>query len=127
MRVLFLLALACGAAQSQSLNCDLREYKPLDGLSAQVGAGNLQVRWEGERGNELRAEFTIRDGQPVIHELTIRSGHGAWRIIASDLMPLFDVPTGRRRMSEQQLKPLRDLKLRLTPELLDHEKWNVFW
>ncbi len=127
MRVVFFLALVCGAAECQSLNCDLREYKAVDGLTAQVAAGNLEVRWAGERGNELRAYFTIHDGQPVVHGLAIRSGQGNWRTIASDLTPVFNVTTGRRRMSEQQLKPLRDLKLRLTPELLDHEKWNAFW
>src|SRR6202158_3427671 len=125
--VLFFLALGCGAAQCQSLNCDLREYKPVDGLTAQVAAGTLQVTWEGERGQELRAEFTIRDAQPMVHALAIRSsGQGDWRNLASDLTPEFDVTSGRRRMSEQQLKPLRDLKLRLTPELLDREKWNAF-
>jgi hypothetical protein len=30
-------------------------------------------------------------------------------------------------MSEQQLAPLRDLKLALTPELIEREKWNAFW
>jgi hypothetical protein len=127
MRFLFFLALACGASQCQSLNCDVHEYKPGDGLTAQVIGGNLHVRWEGERGNELRADFTIRDAQPIVHGLAIRSGQGNWRTLASDLTPVFDVTSGRRRMSEQQLKPLRDLKLRLTPELLDHEKWNAFW
>jgi len=127
MRFLFVLALACGAAQCQNLNCDLREYKPVDGLTAQVAAGGLQVRWEGERGNELRADFAIRDAQPIVHGLAIRSGQGNWRNLASDLTPEFDVTTGRRRISEQQLNPLRGLKLRLTPELLDHEKWNAFW
>ena len=114
MRFLIVLALACGAAQCQNLNCDLREYKPLDGLTAQVAAGNLQVRWEGERGNDLRADFTIRDAQPMVRGLAIRSGQGNWRTLASDLTPVFDVTSGRRRMSEQQLRPLRDLKLRLT-------------
>jgi hypothetical protein len=127
MRVVFFLALGCGVAQCQTLNCDLREYKAVDGLTAQVAAGNLQVKWQGEHGNEMRADFTIRDAQPIVHGLAIRSGQGNWRIIASDLTPAFDVTTGRRRISEQQLKPLRDLKLRLTPELLDHEKWNAFW
>src|SRR5258708_1482874 len=127
MRVLFFLALVCCAAQCQSMNCDLREYKPVDGLTAQVAAGRLQGRGGGERGNELRADFTIHDGQPVVHRLALRSGQRNRRTIAPALTPPFDVTTGRRRMSEQQLKPLRDLKLRLTPELLDHEKWNAFW
>jgi hypothetical protein len=127
MRVLLCMALACGASQCQNVNCDVHEYKPVDGLTAQVIGGNLHVRWEGERGNELRADFAIRDAQPIVHGLAIRSGQGNWRTLATDLTPTFDVTSGRRRMSEQQLKPLRDLKLRLTPELLDHEKWNAFW
>ncbi len=125
MRHLLFFALASGAALGQ--NCDLREYKPLAGLTAAASAGGLQVTWDGERGQQLRAEFAIRDGQPMVRELAVRNGSGEWRILARDLTPEFDVTSGRRRMSEQQLAPLRALKLQLTPELIDKEKWKAFW
>ena len=35
--------------------------------------------------------------------------------------------SGRRRISEQQLEPLRKLGIALTPDLIEKEKWNAFW
>jgi hypothetical protein len=37
------------------------------------------------------------------------------------------VVSGRRRISEQQLSPLRALHIPITPELVEEEKWNAFW
>jgi len=50
-----------------------------------------------------------------------------WKTIAYDLTPEFDATTGRRRMSEQQMAPLRGLKIALTPDVLAKERWNAFW
>ena len=49
------LTLGCGAALSQSLNCDLQGYKPQDGLKAEMRGGALEFSWHGERGQQLRA------------------------------------------------------------------------
>src|SRR5258708_4033314 len=46
---------------------------------------------------------------------------------ANGLTPEFEVPTGVRRLSEQQAGPLRDLKVAITPEVIEKEKWNAFW
>jgi len=48
-------------------------------------------------------------------------------VLGLDLSPEFHVTTGRRRISEQQLNPLRQLVLDRDAELLEREKWNVFW
>src|SRR2546430_14530967 len=106
MRFLFFLALACGASQCQNLNCDVHEYKPVDGLTAQIIGGNLQGRWEGARGHELRADFGIRAAQPIVHGLARRSNQRNWRILASVLTPVFHVTSGRRRTSTLQVWPL---------------------
>jgi hypothetical protein len=121
-RLLLLTILSVSAAQSQNLDCDLREYKPLDGLTAETAADGLRVNWRGEHAQQLRAIFAIRNGQPVVHELAVGNA-----ILARDVTPEFEVTTGRRRMSEQQLAPLRKLNINLTPELLDREKWKAFW
>ena len=123
----FLFAmLGWSAAQCQTPNCDFRQYKAAAGLKAEATESGLQVTWQGEQDRHLRALFAIRGGQPVVRELAVEKGKGAWVTLARDLSPEFDVTSGRRRISEQQLQPLRALKLD-TPERLEREKWNAFW
>jgi hypothetical protein len=119
--------LGCTAAMATGLNCDLSEYRPSDGLAATVNGADLQLAWQGDQGLQLRALFTIRDGQPVVAELAVRQTAGPWAVLARDLTPEFEVTSGRRRISEQQLEPLKRLGLALTPELLEAEKWKAFW
>jgi hypothetical protein len=109
------------------MNCDMQHYKAADGLKAENRNGALQLTWQGERGEELRAAFTIRGGQPTVTELAARAREGAWKVLGQNLTPEFEVTSGVRRMSEQQLAPLRELKTPLTPELIEREKWNAFW
>ena len=76
IRVLSLAALLAAAAVGQELNCDLSGYKPQDGLKAQIRAGVLELTWQGERREQLRAAFAIRGGQPVVQELAARKNGG---------------------------------------------------
>jgi hypothetical protein len=91
-------ALGCGAALAQT--CDLSDYKPLDGLKATARADGLEVSWQGERGQELRAVFAIQNGQPFIRELAVRKA-GKWNVLGHDLNPEFQVTTAKRRLSGQ--------------------------
>ncbi|HEV2446386.1 MAG TPA: hypothetical protein VGS58_10705, partial [Candidatus Sulfopaludibacter sp.] len=63
---------AAGLAAAQGLNCDLSGYKPMDGLKAEMRNGGIELAWQGARGQELRAAFAVRDGQPVVAELAAR-------------------------------------------------------
>ena len=72
MRAFLLSALIASVAAGQELNCDMSGYKPQDGLKAQLRAGILELTWQGERREQLRADFTIRNGQPVVQELAAR-------------------------------------------------------
>ncbi|MHB8652570.1 MAG: CehA/McbA family metallohydrolase domain-containing protein [Terriglobia bacterium] len=123
---LFVILLSKAAA-GQSLPCDLGGYKPLDGLKAVVHAGLLEVEWQGERNDELRAQFAIRDGQPLIHELAARKPGGAWIVLGRDLVPEFNVTSGKRRLSTTQAGVLKSIFGTLTPEMIEKEKWNAFW
>jgi len=114
-------------ATAAPLNCDLSEYKEQAGLKAVMNGEMLRLTWEGERGQELRADFGIENGQPVIRELAVRRLGGAWVVLGRDLRPEFQVTSGKRRISNQQLGPLRALNRELTPELIEKEKWNAFW
>ena len=126
-QVLFCATLACGVAIAQSVNCDMQRYKPAQGLTAENRDGALQLSWEGERGEQLRASLGIRGGQPMVVELAARAGGGAWKTLGRNLTPEFEITSGVRRMSEQQLAPLREMHAALTPELIEREKWNAFW
>lgn len=88
----------------QGLECDFREYRPLDGPGAAVKSGELHLNWKGEDGQSLRAIFAVVQGQPLVRELAIRTGSGDWRVLAHNLTPEFDVVSGRR-LSEQQAAP----------------------
>lgn len=119
--------LLTGLAAGQGLNCDLQRYKPLDGLMAEVRDGVLEIAWDGERGQQLRARFAVHDGQPVVRGLAARQAGGAWVVLGRDLVPEFRVTTGKRRLSGTQGSLLRNLHGALTTEMIEREKWNAFW
>src|SRR5438270_397008 len=126
-RMLLYAALWAGTAAGESLNCDLSGYKPQEGLKAQVRGSDLEVSWEGERRDQLRASFTIQAGQPLVQELAARKNGANWIVLGRNLAPEFEVTSGVRRLSQQQIAPLRELKIELTPEVVEREKWNAFW
>jgi hypothetical protein len=114
-------------AMAQGLNCDFHDYKAADGLKAEMRNGGVELAWQGARGQELRASFTLRDGQPVVTELAARKSGGNWAIVGRNLSPEFEVTSGKRRLSEQQMAPLRQLGVQFTPEVVEREKWFAFW
>jgi hypothetical protein len=116
-----------GLAAGQTLKCNLQGYKPLDGLEAEVRGGALDVTWQGERGQQLRAEFTIRAGQPVVQELAARKQAGDWVVLGQNLIPEFRVTSGMRRLDTAQAGSLKKLYGALTPEVIDQNRWNAFW
>ncbi len=121
-----MLAGMAGIASGQSLDCDLHAYKAMDGLKAESSGNALEMTWQGEGGQQLRAEFTIRNGQPVVQELAARAGAGAWIVLGKDLTPEFQVSTGKRRISGAQRTQMKALGID-TPEQENVRKWNTFW
>ena len=127
---IFAVALGLGlfavAGVAQAVNCNMQDYKAVDGLQATAARDGVTLTWQGEGGQELRAQFGLRDGQPVVQELAARKAAGAWVVLGKDLTPEFQVTTGRRRMSKTE----KDILVRLgqdTPENEERYKWNVFW
>lgn len=121
------MAVGVGLAAGQDMTCDLAGYKPQEGLKAAMRSGALEVTWQGERRDQLRASFTIRGGQPVVQELAVRKNGGNWIVLGQNLTPEYELTSGVRRMSEQQLGPLKELGVKITPALVEKEKWNAFW
>lgn len=109
-----------------AITCDTSAYKPQPGLTAQAGPNGLTLQWQGAPGHELRATLDIVNGQPLIREISARRTGAAWAALGRDLTPEFEVVSGVRRISNQQLSPLRDLGL-TSPEILEREKWKAFW
>jgi hypothetical protein len=126
-KALCLALLMTTYAVAQDLHCDLSGYKSQDGLKAQMRSGLLELTWQGERQEQLRAQFSIRGGQPVVQELAAKKNGGGWTVLGQNLTPEFEITSGVRRLSEQQMEPLRGLKIELTPEVVEREKWFAFW
>ena len=63
----------------------------------------------------------------VVRELAVRPHGGEWGTLGRNLRTDFHVTSGVRRVSHQQLNPLRNLGVEITQEVMDREKWYVFW
>ena len=87
------------SAAAQVLNCNLDGYKPVEGLTATVREGVLEVKWRGERAQQLRAEFAIQNDQPIVRELASRISGANWIVLGRDLAPEFQVTSGVRRLA----------------------------
>jgi hypothetical protein len=92
--------------------CDLTGYHAQPGLEAVTENNGLTVRWDGERGQELRARFAVVNATPTILELAVRRKGGAWQTLGRNLAPEFGVTTGVRRTGHG---------------LPEEDRWNVFW
>lgn len=115
------------SVDAQQMQCDLTQYKQQNGLTAEVSSDGLRIGWTGERGQELLVRLGSRGTQPVIEELAARKAGGAWSVLGRGLTPELEITSGKRRISNQQLQPLRALGRPITPELIEREKWNAFW
>ena len=123
----WLIAYGAAAPAAYAQTCDLSEYKPVPGLTASADASALAVNWEGERNEEVRLRLAISGGKPIIEELAVRRKGGGWAVLATNLAPEYNVVSGVRRMTDQQLKPLETLGVKITPEILNQDRWEAFW
>ncbi len=128
---LVLLALVGPAVGAQTnpptLTCDLDEYTSRLDATARLSGDVLAVEWAGAEGERLSLRLAIRQGTPVIAELAISPSGGEWVPVGTDLRFEFRIVEGLRRISNQQLAPLRALGVELTQEVVDRYKWDVFW
>ena len=124
-----LLLLSCSMASGEPLQCDFTDYRPLEGLEARSVDGDVVFEWTGAGtpAGQLRARFGLAGGQPVIRQMAALSGEGHWATLVEDARPQFHVAEGKRRISYQQLRPMENLGREATPEVVEQEKWKVFW
>jgi hypothetical protein len=121
------LMLAPTIASSDPLTCNLTGYKATPGLTATAIDNSLTVTWDGERNQEVRLRFAIDGGTPTIRELAIRRKDSPWATLASNVTADYRVVAGVRRMSNQQISPLRGLGVELTSAIVDTYRWDPFW
>ncbi len=124
-RIVFSGLLFAATAGAQALDCNFQSYRAIDGLKAEMRSGSLTLTWQGERGQTLRAVFTVEGGRPVVRELAVEK-NSKWAELGRNLAPEFEATTGRRRISAQQEAPLRQLGI-YTPEVIERQKWFAFW
>ena len=128
-----LLMLACSAllngspALADYVACSLTGYKAQAGLSVIASIDGPVVTWNGDAGQQVRMAFAVDAGKPVVRELAISRGGNAWTQLGRNLSPEFSVMTGLRRMSNQQLSPLRGLGVPITQAVVDQYRWDPFW
>src|SRR5215472_14710572 len=96
--LLLCAVLFSGSAVGQAPDCNLADYKPLEGLTATIRAELLEVKWRGEHNQQLRVQFGIRNSQPVVRELAASTNGSTWRVLGRDLTPEFQVTSGKRRL-----------------------------
>src|SRR5262245_4252189 len=109
------------------LTCDLAQYRAAPDLTATVANSALTIAWTGDRNQDLRMRFAVTGGTPTIEELAIRKRGASWNVLAANVTPDFRVVSGLRRMSNQQMAPLRGLGVELTSEIVDRYRWEPFW
>jgi hypothetical protein len=114
-------------AHAQNLTCSLTHYRSQSGLSAAVDNDTLNVSWTGDLKNELRLRLAINRGTPTIAELAIRSNGTKWTMLATNVSPEFRVVTGYRRLPQEQITPLLSAGMKLTPQVVEENKWDAFW
>ena len=122
-----LLFLLSQNSLAQSVSCDLGSYDAASGITASNTATGPQLLWNGTDDQQLQMQLAIVGGEPIIQSLQLRDGAGAWLALLTDARIEFDIVEGFRRISNQQLEPLRDLGVELTADVVDRYKWDVFW
>ena len=109
------------------VRCDVSGDATRSGITATVIGETLAVEWEGASDERLRLRLGVVDRAPVITQLAIREGQSDWTTVLTDARLEFRIVEGRRRITNQQLAPLRSLGVELTEEIVDLHKWDAFW
>lgn len=119
--------LAAVPAAAEPLSCSLAAYKAQDGLTATMSDGALTVAWTSDRSEQLRVRFTLAGGTPTIDELAVRRTGGSFSVLARQVTPEYRITSGLRRMSNQQMVPLRGLGVPISDEIVNQYRWDPFW
>jgi hypothetical protein len=122
-----LISVLLQTAPASALTCDLSGYRAQPGLVASLNNSNLSITWQGAvPGSQVSAILAVKDGAPEIG-LAARSTGQKWVTVVKDATPEFRVVSGLRRITNQQIAPLRALGKPINDAVIDKQKWEAFW
>lgn len=104
----------------------MAEYKETAGLTAVIDRDALVVTWNGQSGSDVRANYAIDNGMPVVRELSVRRHGGQWFTLGQNLSPEYHVVSGVRRMSSDQVASIPAAGIALTPDVIAKNRWYAF-
>ena len=108
-------------------SCSVSQSAPVAGMQAAASPDGATISWSGTADQRLELQLRIVNRAPVIARLAIRGSDGSSRVVLTDAKPDYQVVTGLRRISNQQLVPLRALKVPLNQQTIDRHRWDPFW
>lgn len=121
------LILAPAPGGGQSPRCDVSGFHDGPGMRATSLEDGLVMEWRGTGDQQVRLHLAVVDGTPTIRELEVRVGPGPWHRVASDATIEYRIVEGYRRITGQQLAPLRELGVDITQEIVDRHRWDAYW
>jgi hypothetical protein len=110
------------AAAGDALSCKMDGYVAAGPVRVAAAPMALNLTWKGEANQDLAMRLGVTAGKPIIESLTING-----QTIAENASLEYRLVTGYRRMSNQQMVPLRELGVEITHEEIEDHKWDVFW
>ncbi|MCA9739362.1 MAG: hypothetical protein KC645_17185 [Gemmatimonadetes bacterium] len=124
-------ALLCTALAAplagQTAACTLDGYSAGAPVLAEASAAGVRLTWDGTDGARVRMALERGSSGPRIVQWELADAGADFRTIARDVGFDLEVVEGYRRISNQQLVPLRELGVELTSDVVDRYKWDVFW
>ena len=118
---------AYGQAMPEGLQCNLDSYSPSVAIQVANNRGELSLTWNGQNDQQLQMLINVVEGEPIISSLAMRDAVVPWTTVLEEARLEYRIVEGFRRISNQQLTPLRNLGVELTQEIVDRYKWDVFW
>ncbi len=115
-------ALPGAALAGDALSCKVDRYLAAGPVKAQTTANAVNLAWNGAGGQKMTMRLGVTGGAPTIEQLSIDG-----RTIAENARLEYKVTVGFRRMSNQQMEPLRELGIAITDEEIEEHKWDAFW
>ncbi len=123
----FLLHALLACSSWGQVHFDLQAYRFQAGLEAIQQDDQLTITWEGRENTRWKLVFSIVNRTPTIQSIAYLDDSNQWQFVTQNLTPVIRVVSGRRRVTQQQTKPLEALGIPLTEETLDEIKWDAFW
>ncbi|SVA37347.1 uncharacterized protein METZ01_LOCUS90201 [marine metagenome] len=115
-------------AQSQeALQCQMENFQSASPIRVTQSELGIQLDWHGSDSQQLRLLIAVEAGEPVIKSLQLQAGDDQWTTLLTDSRFEYKIVEGLRRISNQQLNPLRELAVEFSDEVIERHKWDAFW